>query len=220
MDSELDIPIADPHEQRVPCILLLDVSGSMVGEPIEQLNNALQLFKQELAADALASKRAEVSVITFADEPILVHDFARVDSLNLPILTAGGLTAMGQAIQMALDEIEIRKDLYRSQGVQYTRPWIFLLTDGAPTDEQIFEDGAARASQAMRQNKALIFGIGVGAANYENLRKIGGDLTFKLNPSFTFADFFRFVSASLRSASSSKPGDQVSLKHGEILIKM
>lgn len=220
VDEEFNPEIADPHEQRVPCVLLLDVSGSMVGEPIQQLNNALQVFKKDLAADSLASKRAEVCIITFDDQPRMVHDFARVDALNVPALTSQGTTAMGQAIHMALDEIQIRKDLYRSQGVQYTRPWIFLLTDGAPSDEQIFAAAAQRAVDAYKQNKVLFFGIAIGQANLDNLRQVSGDLTFKLNPSFTFSDFFRFVSASLRSASSSKPGDQISIDPGKILIRM
>jgi len=220
LSSELDLPIADPHEQRVPCVLLLDVSGSMNGEPIKQLNDALNTFKRDLASDALASKRAEVSIITFSDAPTMVHDFARVDSLTLPVLTAGGQTAMGHALQMALDEIEIRKELYRSQGVQYTRPWLFLLTDGAPTDGPAFEAAAQRAVDAVRGNKALIFCIGVGGASVDNLKKVSRDLTFQLNPDLTFAEFFRFVSASLRTASSSKPGDQISLDPGKILIKM
>ena len=220
MDYELDLPIADPHEQRVPCVLLLDVSSSMIGEPIRQLNDALQLFKQDLISDALASKRAEVAVITFDSQPTLIQDFTRVSGLHLPPLEARGSTAMGEAILMGLEEIEIRKELYRSQGVQYTRPWIFLLTDGAPSNGSAFEVAVQQAADAFRQNKVLIFGIGVGAANMENLQRVSGDLTFKLNPSFSFADFFRFVSASLRSASASKPGEQLRLNPGEILIKM
>jgi uncharacterized protein YegL len=192
----------------------------MAGVPIQQLNDALHLFKRDLAADALATKRAEVCVITFADQPNLVHDFARVDSLVLPTLTADGQTAMGHAIQMALDEIDLRKELYRSQGVRYTRPWIFLLTDGAPTDGDAFDIAAMRAVEAVRQNKVLIFGIGVGDASLENLKLVSGDLTFKLNPDLTFVECFRFVSASLRSASSSIAGDQISLEPGKILIKM
>lgn len=44
---------AENPEPRCPCILLLDTSGSMKGEPINQLNDGLVVFKDELAADAL-----------------------------------------------------------------------------------------------------------------------------------------------------------------------
>ncbi len=216
----LVIPIADPHEQRVPCILLLDVSDSMGGKPLQELNEALGIFKQELAADALASKRAEVAIITFGSDAQLTHDFARHDALNIPTLETRGLTAMGRAINMALDELEFRKDLYRSQGTPYTRPWLFLLTDGEPTDTSEFQAASQRAAQAAKDSKALIFGVGVGSANMENLQKVSGDLTFKLNPQFTFAHFFRFVSSSLQAASASRPGETVGVNPGQILLRM
>ena len=52
-------------EPRCPCLLLLDVSGSMEGEPITELNAGLKAFRDELVADELASKRVEVACITF-----------------------------------------------------------------------------------------------------------------------------------------------------------
>jgi hypothetical protein len=56
---------ADNPEPRCPCLLLLDVSGSMKGQPITELNAGLTTFKDELAADALAMKRVEVGIVTF-----------------------------------------------------------------------------------------------------------------------------------------------------------
>ena len=46
---------AENPEPRVPCILLLDVSTSMQGDPIDQLNDGLELFRDELMADSLAA---------------------------------------------------------------------------------------------------------------------------------------------------------------------
>jgi uncharacterized protein YegL len=221
MRTELELPIADPHEQRVACVLLLDTSGSMDGEPIRQLNAAMQQLKADLAADSLACKRAEIEIITFDSEAKIVQDFARViDGFNPPILAASGTTSMGAAISLALNDIEYRKEYYRAQGIVYTRPWIFLITDGAPTDRAAFEAAVQRASDARNQKKCLIFGIGVEGADTATLKRVSGDLTFKLNPAFTFAEFFKFVSSSLSSASASKPGDQMSLRPGEILIQV
>jgi Mg-chelatase subunit ChlD len=55
---------AENPEPRCPCILLLDTSGSMKGEPMVQLNEGLVTFKDELLADAIAQKRVEVALIT------------------------------------------------------------------------------------------------------------------------------------------------------------
>jgi uncharacterized protein YegL len=52
-------------EQRTACVLLLDVSGSMSGQPIGELNAGLQTYKNALVGDALAAKRVEVAIVTF-----------------------------------------------------------------------------------------------------------------------------------------------------------
>ncbi len=64
---------ADNPEPRVPCILLLDTSGSMGGEPIRELNEGLQLYEQELKKDDLAVKRVEVCIITFGGKVEVVQ---------------------------------------------------------------------------------------------------------------------------------------------------
>ena len=56
---------ASNPEPRCPCILLLDVSGSMSGRPINELNTGLVTFRDELLADPLALKRVELGIATF-----------------------------------------------------------------------------------------------------------------------------------------------------------
>ena len=63
---------ADNPEPRCPCVLLLDTSGSMQGDPIDQLNAGIRAFKTELMADSLALKRVEISIVTFG--PVHQHN--------------------------------------------------------------------------------------------------------------------------------------------------
>jgi uncharacterized protein YegL len=55
----------DNPENRCPVVLLLDTSGSMAGEPIQELNRGVNLFRDEILRDAKASLRVEVAIVSF-----------------------------------------------------------------------------------------------------------------------------------------------------------
>ena len=105
----------------------------MNGRPINQLNAGLRTFKEELAADAIAMLRVEVAVVTFGPVHVM-SGFQTADDFQLPTLEPSGDTPLGAAIMQGLDMVETRKAAYRRAGIAYYRPWIFLVTDGAPTD--------------------------------------------------------------------------------------
>jgi uncharacterized protein YegL len=134
-------------ENRCPVILLLDNSGSMAGQPIQQLNEGLQVFRDELFADSLAAKRVDVAIVTFG--PVRVEaDFTSIQNFFAPTLSAAANTPMGAAIEKAIEMVNERKSTYRSNGISYYRPWIFLITDGGPTDS------VARATELVHQGEA------------------------------------------------------------------
>ena len=70
---------AENPEPRVPCVLLLDVSTSMRGNRISELNSGLAVYRDELMADGLAKKRVEVSIITFGGEVTTTVDFTTAE---------------------------------------------------------------------------------------------------------------------------------------------
>ena len=51
--------------RRLPVYFLLDISGSMRGEPIQALNNSLSGMINTLRSDAQASETLWISIITF-----------------------------------------------------------------------------------------------------------------------------------------------------------
>lgn len=200
---------AENPEPRCPCLLLLDTSGSMQGSPIAELNDGLVAFKDELAADDLAAKRAEVAVVTFGPAT-LEADFQTADLFYPPSLEAGGDTPMGAAIEMGLDLVEQRKDTYKSGGVAYYRPWVFLITDGAPTDD--CTAAAARIREGEASGAFSFFAVGVEGANIDILSQIATREPLKLK-GLHFRELFVWLSKSMRSVSHSQPGDAVPLEN-------
>ena len=200
---------AENPEPRCPCILLLDTSGSMKGEPVAQLNEGLGVFKDELTADPLAQKRVEVALITFG--PVQIHsDFQTVDLFQPPRLEASGETPMGAAILQALSLLEQRKQTYKASGISYYRPWVFLITDGAPTDAW---KEAAKMVRADEEGKKLsFFAVGVEGAHFEILEELAVRKPLKLKE-LRFRDLFVWLSNSLSAVSRSNVDDQVKLEN-------
>ena len=196
-------------EPRCPCLLLLDVSGSMSGEPITELNAGLKTFRDELVADELASKRVEVACITFGPVNVAT-EFETASVFQPPWLRALGDTPMGAAITSGVELVRLRKETYRSNGIAFYRPWIFLITDGAPTDAW------AKAAKQVKDGEAAkafaFFAVGVKGANIEVLKRISVREPLKLK-GLHFRGLFQWLSNSMKSISRSTPGDEVPLKN-------
>jgi uncharacterized protein YegL len=190
----------DNPEPRCPCLLLLDTSHSMQGQPIDELNNGLVAFKDELAADTLAMKRVEVAIVTFGPVATLA-DFHTVDAFQPPRLSTSGDTPMGAAIMEGLRMIRQRKDAYKANGIPYYRPWIFLITDGAPTDQWTAAAHEVRDGEAT--GAFAFFAVGVRGADMNTLNQIAPRGAQKLD-GLRFRDLFAWLSSSLKGVSHSQ----------------
>lgn len=199
---------ASNPEPRVPCLLLLDVSMSMRGRPLDELNVGLAQFKDELAADSLAMQRVEVGIVTFGPARIETP-FTAAGAFYAPHLEAQADTPMGEAIRMGLDMIEMRKGDYKSNGIAYYRPWVFLITDGGPTDE--WRSAAAAVKEGEAAKKFAFFAVGVEGANMDTLSQISVREPLKLQ-GLRFRELFQWLSASMKSVSQSTPGTEVKLE--------
>ena len=206
------VDFAENPEPRCPCVLLLDTSGSMQGAPIEALNQGLLSFKDELTKNPLASRRVEVSIVTFDSNINVVQDFVTADQFTPPILTAQGLTTMGAGIHKSLDLIQERKAQYRSNGVAYYRPWIFMITDGEPQGEpdEAVEQASRRLQGDETSKRVAFFSVGVENANMSRLSELAVRTPLKLN-GLNFVEMFVWLSASMSAVSHSKVDEQVAL---------
>lgn len=196
-------------EPRCPCVLLLDVSGSMSREPIRQLNEGLVALQQALQEDDLASMRVEIAIVSFGSNIRVEQDFVTANQYSPKPLSASGTTPMGEAINLALDMVTQRKDIYKQKGVPYYRPWVLLITDGGPTDP--WQAAAQRVRQQEAQKSVAFFAVGVEGADMDILSQIATRTPLHLQ-GLNFRELFVWLSQSLASVSHSQVGEQVPLQ--------
>lgn len=210
--SPTQFPIANPDKPQAACVLLLDTSRSMRGASIRALEQGLQAYRDHLNGDPDARLIVETCIITFSDEAKVVHPFSGPDQLPTLELAAGGWTSMGAAIDLGLQQVEERKALYRDEGVDYYRPFLVLITDGAPTDLRgpRLAECAAKLQAAARERKVIPLFFGTGKANFETLKTLVGEQgTVTGIDGARFGEFFQWLSKSVSGLKDSRPGETV-----------
>jgi uncharacterized protein YegL len=204
-----DIEFAENQEPRSPVLILVDTSSSMSGEKIEEINQGLVTFQKEVSGNATASKRVEVAIATFGGTVNLCQDFVTIDDFRPFALSTSGDTPMGQGIEYSLSLIEQRKQTYRNHGIQFYRPWLFLIADGEPTDS--CDSAAQKIHQAIREKKLTFYAVGVGQSNMDTLKQLSIERPPTLLKDISLTEMFVWLSNSMSRVSSSSVGGQVIL---------
>lgn len=218
MTLEEIVDIAYPNQPHCPTILLLDTSGSMmINDKIKRLAEGIELFKEEIEKDDLARKRLDLAVITFGQKVSVIQQFGSIEDFQVPDIVADGLTPMGEAIKKSIGMLDRRKEEYKKEGTDYYRPWIFLITDGEPTDmnegDELWAEVVDLVHGGEKDGKFLFFAVGMDDADMESLGKIAppnrGPVKLKEN---NFRDMFLWLSRSQAKVSSSGVGEQIVLE--------
>ncbi|MBI3330439.1 MAG: VWA domain-containing protein, partial [Nitrospinae bacterium] len=121
----------EAQARPLPLVILADTSGSMGGDKISSLNQALAALVQDLQADDQTKESVLLSIITFDDRVQEVVTLDPVKMVALPILRASGQTCMGQAFRVALAQLGDPQRVPK----RCLTPVIVLASDGQPTDE-------------------------------------------------------------------------------------
>jgi uncharacterized protein YegL len=197
----MDLEFGNSDIRRLPIYLLLDISGSMSGAPIEAVNQGVNLLYNELMNDPSAIETAYISIITFASQAKMVIPLTELTNIQIPKLQAGGATALGAALGMlnnSLDQ-DVRVNTSTQKG-DY-KPLVFLMTDGMPTDH--WEQAADTIKQRTKQKIASIIALGCGGGvDINTLRRITEIVLLmdNITPD-QITQYFKWVSQSVSQAS-------------------
>ena len=107
---------------------------------------------------------------------------------------------MPEETEKSLEILRNRKAAYKANGISYYRPWVFLITDGSPTDSVANAASLLRAGE--QQKSFMFFAVGVDQAAMDVLAGISVRAPLKL-AGLRFSDLFAWLSSSLSNLSRS-----------------
>lgn len=207
------LPIQNPNEPHLACVLLVDTSSSMLGEPIDNLNDAINRFKEETSMDEVAKKRIDISIIEFNSTAKVVQDFTPISQMEPVKLYTQGTTAMADGINLAIDKVKERNKFYNQMGTPCFKPWIFMITDGYPDNGQDMDGVAQRIKLEESKGsvgKLKFFSLGVGNYDKNTLFKLSKRVIELRNTNFS--TIFNWMSDSMVAISLSHVGDEAPLE--------
>lgn len=188
--------------RRLPIYFLIDVSESMVGEPIKEVENGIRTIIQELRMDPYALETVFVSIIAFAGKAKTLVPLTELYKFYPPTFPIGGGTSLGVGLDYLMDDLDksIQKTTFEQKGDW--KPIIFLFTDGNPTDD--YKASVARWNKNYRKGCNLI-AVSLGDnVNTLNLAQFTENvLILKQTDKESFSQFFKWVSASIKTSSVS-----------------
>lgn len=188
--------------RRLPIYFLIDVSESMVGEPIEQVQKGMRQIIQELRVDPYALETAFVSVIAFAGKAQTLVPLTELFKFYPPEFPIGSGTSLGNALNHLMNEMDstLQKTTMEVKGDW--KPIIFLFTDGTPTDD--YNSAFDRWNNKYRKHCNLVT---VSIGDNVDTQMLGeiSDNVMRLNETNeeSFKQFFKWVTASIKTSSVS-----------------
>lgn len=210
---DIDVALRASGAQRTPCVLLLDTSDSMREHGrIDALNSALREFEKAVKGDESLRQQVTLTVITFGGAVHVEREWMSAGDFTAPTLVADGMTPMGEAMTVALASVEELRGKLRREGIPYTKPWIFLMSDGAPNDAG-WEQSAAASRQAAEDKRVVIWPIAVPPdANAAALKQFAASsMNVYAAGEAQFSQLFAWLTTSLGALSNSQVGDKLQL---------
>lgn len=189
--------------RKLPVYLLLDCSGSMMGEPIEAVKNGVQVMVSTLRNNPQAIETAFLSVITYDSSARQIIPLTELSNFQMQDIHASGTTSLGEALKVLSNCIdsEVAKTTPETKGDW--KPLVFIMTDGMPTD-----DWKSGLDEFQKRKVGIVVACAAGNGADTSVLKNITDNVVSLETADTqsISKFFQWVTASI-GVSSTKVED-------------
>ncbi len=186
--------------RRLPIYFLIDVSESMIGEPIRHVEDGLRTIISELKRDPYALETAYLSILVFAGKAKTLVPLTDIISFYPPQLSIGAGTSLGTGLRHLAREMELTVTKTTTTTKGDWKPIVFMLTDGNPTDDY---ESDLSYWEAKYKNKTNTVVISIGDnVNPAILKRVSENvLAFDDTNPDSYQQFFKWVTASIKMQS-------------------
>lgn len=187
-----------------PVCLVVDVSGSMYGPPIEAVNQVLPELQRTILDDPSTGEVARLTLVAFESTAHIALPLSDLHETRIPFLQAGGATNFHDAFTQARLALEngIRG---LGKGTRFYRPVVFFLSDGGntgadwrPAWEQLVSPDSKYGAQ--------VVSFGMGAADRQTISAVSTRYAFfagDADPATAVRDILATVVGSIKTTTSS-----------------
>lgn len=188
--------------RRLPIYFLIDISESMVGEQIQQVEEGMAAIIKAVKTDPHAIETVWISIIVFAGQAKTLIPLQEVVSFYPPKFPIGGGTSLSNGLGHLMFELRRNtiKTTYEQKGDW--KPIVFLFTDGVPTDDS--KAAVTEWKQNWQQNANMVavsFGDETDTQVLSELTE--NVLHFKNSTHEDYKKFFKWVTDSIKTSSVS-----------------
>lgn len=188
--------------RKFPIFLVVDVSESMAGEPLAQLEAGIRGVASDLMTDPYALETVWIEVIGFAGRPRTLAPLTELVEFVPPHLPIGGGTGLGAAMMHLMDEINRNVVPSTSERKGDWKPLVFLMTDGVPTDDP---SAAIKRWKADYAHRVALVAVSIGGGADERLLKSLTDdvIAFDDTVEGSFKRFIGWITNSVKDSTRS-----------------
>lgn len=194
------------YEQKCLCVFVIDTFCLKNDMAIDEVTLGIQRILDELESVDVSRERVEVAFITherLSDEIRIIQEPVPIWQAVIPLLTTTtDDTSLMESLYVTMDFVETWKERYKSLGIPYYRPWIFLISNGMSLLPCNVDEIANKIKQDTSNKKYAFLAIYTKDADVSLLQEIKSDVPIMALDSLSITDCFKWLSSEMNEICS------------------